>query len=367
MRRMPLGTKPRRADRSRVREAAALIWVGLPGPVLDAESRSLLATFPPGGIVLFGRNVSGPLENLQRLTRELSRLVPDAILSLDAEGGRVDRLRNLFGKAPGATALARHPVLWSRRAGQWIGASLRLAGVDLDLAPVVDLDHGIQGNALDGRCLGNTPRSVLARGRAFLEGLRAAGVGGCLKHYPGLGAAPADTHFQATRIDLSISRLRREEESFRILLADGEAPAVLVGHAVYPAMDREQLPASISPFWIGRLRKTLRFPGVVICDDLEMGALAAWGDLPELAVRALQAGADALPICSRLDRLPDLAAALARHASGTRVGAASRRQQRLRRYLVRLAREAPDPPLLETIRAELERLGESTPAAERRR
>ena len=117
---------------------------------------------------------------------------------------------------------------------------------------------------------------MIARGRAFLRGLHAAGVGGCLKHFPGLGGAGEDTHFRGSEIELGKRGLERDLEPFRALLP--LAGAVLISHAIYPALDASGRPATLAPaIATGLLRRGLRFRGVALSDDLEMKALAHLG------------------------------------------------------------------------------------------
>ena len=224
--------------------AGDFVFVGIPGPRLDRATAALLAASRPGGVVLFRRNLETP-EQLLELVAGLRRLLPDAVLAVDAEGGRVDRFSGLVGPAPPASLLARRPPDASWQAGRWIARALRLFSVDLDFAPVVDLDQGETGNALDGRYLGGREAAVTRRARAFLRGLHAGGVGGCLKHFPGLGAAADDTHHRTSVVRLSAAALALHRKPYAALLP--LAGAAMVAHAVYPALDPEERPASLSP------------------------------------------------------------------------------------------------------------------------
>lgn len=288
--------------------SAEHVFVGLPGPDLDPATEASLTEHRPGGIVLFQRNIESA-EQLTRLVTAVRRAVPDVILAIDAEGGRVDRLKEIVGPAPAPTRLARSPRGVAQEAGHFIGKSLRLFDLDLDFAPVVDLDRGERGNALDGRYLGGRPPAVIQRGRSFLRGLHSAGVAGCLKHFPGLGAAAEDTHLAGTRIELSADALRNDLRPFASLHA--MAGAVMVGHAIYPAFDSEEKPASLSPAVIEELlRGRLGFQGVVISDDLEMQALDPWGNLVTRAEAAFAAGCDIVLVCETQKALPEIASRL---------------------------------------------------------
>ncbi|MFN7940557.1 MAG: beta-N-acetylhexosaminidase [Thermoanaerobaculia bacterium] len=326
-----------------MRGAAELLVVGIEGTRLAKSEAGLLARLRPGGIALVQRNVA-TLAELRELVGEIRAAAPTSLLYLDGEGGRVDRLRSVLAPAPAAADLARAPVDLARRAGRWMGEALAALGFDLDFAPVVDLDRGHAGNALDRRCFGDSPRAVVARAGAFLAGLHAAGIGGCLKHFPGLGAARADTHREGAPIELAAAELERDLEPFRRLAAAAES--IMIGHAIYPALDPERRPATLSRGIVrGIARQRLRFRGVIFSDDLEMGALAALPELAERGAEALAAGCDGLLFCRRLEAAPEIAEKLqARARLRPRLAESRARVARLRRRLHRLRAQRRRPP-----------------------
>jgi beta-N-acetylhexosaminidase len=288
--------------------AHELVFAGVPGLDLDSGSAALLAEQRPGGVVLLGWNFK-TAEQLADLTAAIRGILPEAILCIDAEGGRVDRMRGIVGPAPAASVLGRNPATLAREAGSRVARALRLFDFDLDFAPVVDLDRGESDNALDGRYFGATPEAVIPRAEAFLRGLEAGGVGGCVKHFPGLGGARRDTHHHGSTIDLAAETLAADLEPFAALA--GLAGSVMVGHGEYPAYDPEGRPATMSPEILrGLLRGRLGFAGLAISDDLDMKALAPWGEMPERAARAFAAGCDVLLVCHRLEDLPEVIARL---------------------------------------------------------
>ena len=338
------------------RGAAELVIVGVPSKELEPETEALLRELRPGGVILFRRNVESA-EQLAALVAAIRRAAPGTLLYCDAEGGRVDRLAGIVGPAPAGAALARAAPELARRAGRWVGESLRLFGFDVDFAPVVDLDHGEADNALDGRYLGRSPAEVVPRARAFLEGLHEAGVGGCVKHFPGLGPSRGDTHFETGLVEQEAEALGADLEPFA-RLAD-LAGSVMVAHAVFPGLDPERRPASLSrPIASLLLRGRLGFSGVAVADDLEMQALDPWGDLAERSAAALAAGCDLLPICHTLDAVPGILERLERPELAGRLAEARERLAGYRRALRELA--PAEPPDLETVQA---RLGEVTVAA----
>jgi beta-N-acetylhexosaminidase len=247
-----------------------------------------------------------------------------------------------------------------------VAHSLRLFDLDVDFAPVVDLDRGEKDNALDDRYLGGRPADVTPRARAFLRGLHTGGAGGCLKHFPGLGGAAQDTHFKVSVVYVSLQALLADLDPFEALAR--LAGAVMVSHAIYPAYDDEKRPATLSPPILGGLlRGRLRFDGVAFSDDLDMKALDDWGDLPARSAACFAAGCDVLLVCQSLDALPEIVARLEAPALAERRQEAHRRletyRQRLRtlrtaRDYVAMMRSGPSERL-ESIRQTLAQIQES--------
>lgn len=282
--------------------SAGLFGVGISGPrVTDAE-RAILGDHPPYGVILFRRNLES-LAQTQELVREL-RSLGVRFLLIDQEGGPVDRLAGILAPFPSFQAAAR--VGAARRLGELAGSALSVLGFDVNLAPVVDrCTEGAGALVLGERCASDDPHAVLQAGRDFLEGLHARGMGGCLKHFPGLGRARVDTHraFPVLAPDLHAEAL--DLAPFDGLMHD--ARAVMISHLGGP----EGLPATLSPERATRLlRDRLGFDGAAFSDDLEMGALDAFGDLPQRCVAAASAGCDLLLVCKRIDRYPECLAAV---------------------------------------------------------
>jgi beta-N-acetylhexosaminidase len=318
------------------------VFVGIPGPELDKASAEILAAHQPGGVILFKRNIEDE-EQLNDLVTALRRVLPEAVLAIDAEGGRVDRLKDVVGPAPAAAFLAGKSPSYSLQAGNWVAQSLRLFDLDVDFAPVVDLDRGMADNALDGRYFGRTPQEVIPRAQAFLRGLHSGGAGSCVKHFPGLGGAGEDTHYHMSAVYLPEEELRPDLEPFAAL--SRMAGAVMVAHALYPAYDRSMRPATLSPEVIGGvLRGRLGFDGLAFSDDMEMKALDEWGDLPERCQASFAAGCDVLLVCHTLEALPEVVERIAHPALAERMADANRRLDTYRQRLITLrsAREYVD-------------------------
>jgi beta-N-acetylhexosaminidase len=285
-------------------------------------------------VVLFARNVE-TVDALSRLVGELKELAGPPWIAVDQEGGPVDRLRGLFGPA---VSLRRAALAGEARlAGELAGEACERFGIDVDLAPVVDRSLAERGERVLGeRSAGSDANEVALAAEQFLKGLHARGVGGCLKHFPGLGRAARDTHVELPRVPEDA----REEEldllPFRQLME--EAGAVMVSHAA----GADGRPASLSPSRAtGLLRGILGFRGAAFSDDLEMGALSAFGGLPERSAAAARAGCDLLFVCRELSSLPACVEAVEREVPSERRAEASRRLDAYGRRLEALRAATP--------------------------
>jgi beta-N-acetylhexosaminidase len=280
--------------------------IGLPGTTVTDDDKALLERVRPVGIILFPRNIETP-DQTRELVAALGDLDPRPFVTADLEGGMVNRLSALWGDLPSpseAGAAGRRAV---RALGEAAGAACRALGIQLDLAPVVDLDcpGGCVGG--QGRCFGSDPDRVAVLARIFNEGLGTWGVSGCSKHFPGLGPIPADTHEELPVLQSSEDDLERQLAVFEELGAD--FPAVMVAHVIAPGLGDAERPASLSRTVVERAANLSGSP-VVLADDLEMGALEEWGDLPERALAALHARNHGLLICNACDRIDEIASHL---------------------------------------------------------
>lgn len=280
-----------------------LLLVGLPEPELDSGMAALLRRIQPGGYILMGRNITSPsqLRNLIDALRDLSDVEP--IITIDQEGGRVSRLRLIGSEPPSAQQLRDNgDASLVKKHGAITGRLLRLFGFNLDLCPVLDISFDdAADNSLGGRCYGRTVEEVVNLAGTFNRALRNEGIRSCGKHFPGYSSASVDAHHDLPRINRSRDELEREELSvFRQFskLVD----SMMTCHAWFPCFNSDKLPASLSEAVVETLlRRSLGFDGLVMTDDLDMGAIYHEYSLCDTLRMAITAGNDMALMCHRFD------------------------------------------------------------------
>ena len=272
--------------------------VGIAGPELTSGERALFRVCPPAGVILFARNIAAPLQ-LAELVADLRRVLPaGAVIAVDQEGGRVARLRppHWLGHPPAgaigarflADAAAGLRAAWLT--GALIGAQCLRAGFDVVCAPVLDVRAPGSSDVVGDRAFGETDSAVARLGRAAAQGLLAGGVQPVMKHAPGHGRARVDSHTALPRVDAN--DLERDFSPFRLNM---DIPWAMTAHILYTGLDPDQ-PATLSPLVIGRvIRGMMGFDGVLVSDDLAMGALN--GAPAARAAAALAAGCDLALYC----------------------------------------------------------------------
>mgnify|MGYP000212258599 CR=1 FL=1 len=284
-------------------EIGQLFIMGMPGPDLDKETEYLIREDRIGGIILFSRNIEGPLQ-LAALCRDLQRAALKRqelplFLAVDQEGGRVARLKEPFTGFPGNAALGmdEEPVKKAVEFATVTAREMKLVGLNMNLAPVVDVQRGEMDKHLEGRSFGEDPKRVALLGRTVVKHLQKNGIMAVAKHFPGLGRADVDPHFLLPTINISLEELERVNfPPFAAAVRAGVC-GMMTSHALYPALDPER-PATLSPIVLTEvLREKMGFKGLTITDDLEMGAIAAKWSVAEGALQSFQAGADILLIC----------------------------------------------------------------------
>ncbi|MBW1871707.1 MAG: beta-N-acetylhexosaminidase [Deltaproteobacteria bacterium] len=273
-----------------------LMMVGFGGKQMGPEIAKLLIEHHIGSVAIYSRNITGTkqLAKLVRDVREVMREEIQPFVAIDQEGGNVVRVRSDVLVLPGAMALGatRDPVL-AFLAGQANAIDLGLLGVDMNLAPVLDVNRNPRNPVINIRAYGDHPKLVTELGTKFIQGQQQAGMATVAKHFPGHGTTSNDSHFALPVISLSLEQLKQTELiPFRAAIDTG-LDAIMTAHVQVPAVDPSGSPASLSHAVISELlRKELKFDGLVITDDLEMRAIAERMTSGEAAVQAILAGAD---------------------------------------------------------------------------
>lgn len=311
--------RPGQQDPTLLRDARAVLMVGLAGESLDPGT---LFHLRDGGraVVLLGRNVAST-EQVRDLARQVSCATQGSyLLAVDHEPGRVQRLAAIIGPFPMTSDPSE-----MREASRDLSHELLRLGVTMDLAPV--LDRSGSSPALTGRTFSEDPATVVEMGEALRRGLEESRVASVIKHFPGHGQAPSDPHLAVTEVN---GPGAADLAPFQLAVALG-ARAVMVGHPIYSELDPES-PASSSPS-VYRLLRSWGFDGVAVTDALGMVGARDGRTVPETAVAALTAGADLLIVEDHDDREPVVAALVAAVQSGavdrTRLGEAAHRVRRL--------------------------------------
>jgi beta-N-acetylhexosaminidase len=274
--------------------AAACVFPGFAGSTPPDWIRAWLQR-GLGGVVLFARNVAGGPEQVRALTGELRREREDVLVGIDEEGGDVTRLEAASGSSyPGNHALGvLDDVELTEHVAAAIASDLAAVGIDLNLAPVVDVNSDPRNPVIGIRSFGTDPELVARHGAAFVRGTQSIGVAACAKHFPGHGDTALDSHRDLPVVGADRETLEgRELVPFRAAI-DAGVRAVMTAHVLVPALGEG--PATLSREVLERLLRTeLGFEGMAVTDALEMGAISRTLPMGEAGVAALAAGADAL-------------------------------------------------------------------------
>lgn len=283
-----------------------LLLLGVAGVEITPDEAARIRALQPAGFVLFSRNLLHPHQT-RKLTddlRDLSEEVP--IIAIDEEGGRVARTQAFTTSLPSPPALVAHFLAGDKqntiaRSACATADLLSILGINLDFAPVLDLDHHPESqNALRGRCWERDPQRVIDHAGMWNRWLRKRGIAGCGKHFPAGGRATCDPHHDLPSCNASIEDLLAEDVvPYTALMA--ELDAVMLGHVRFPMIDPD-FPASLSPRMIrGFLRNQLGFDNhVVLTDDLDMGAISKFYGRGPDARLAIEAGNDLAMICHNI-------------------------------------------------------------------
>lgn len=303
-------------------QAARCVFVGIQGTTPAAAELELVRR-GVGAVILFARNVTEPSQ-VAELARSLKAAAPGPLLiCVDQEGGRVQRLRPPHWTAwPSVRRLGEidqqggldgtNGTMIAEQVGEMIARELSASGIDVDFAPVLDVDTNPDNPVIGDRSFSRDPRRVARLGVALAQALERSGVASCGKHYPGHGDTSQDSHLTLPRLAHDEKRLWEVELVPFVAAARAGIASVMTAHVRFETFDR--LPATLSPVALRLLRRDVGFRGCCISDDLEMHAISdIWG-IPDAAELSITAGCDAVLVCHTLQHQHDAIDAIARGA-----------------------------------------------------
>jgi len=300
-------------------KALGPVMLDLAGTQMSAAEGDLLRHPLVGGVILFARNYRSPRQLCELTAAIRSLRQPELLIGVDHEGGRVQRFQEGFSRIP---AMRRLGEAWDRDRASALAAAhdiayvlaseLRACGVDFSFTPVLDVDCGTSG-VIGDRAFHSDPAAIAQLAGALIAGLRAAGMAGVGKHFPGHGYVRADSHLAVPVDERSYAEIEAADMlPYRELITRGLA-AVMPAHVIYPKVDAH--PAGFSPKWLQQiLRARLGFDGMIFSDDLSMEGAAVAGGVVARGEAALAAGCDMVLLCNAPESAREMLAGLAPHA-----------------------------------------------------
>ncbi len=292
-----------------------LFFIGISGTELNENSTELLDEISPGGICLFARNVRTS-EQVRKLLDDIREISPiEPFLSLDQEGGLVDRLRRISTPMPSANVLRN--VSDAKTLAETTAEIIRILGFNMNFAPVIDVVDEKRAkfqNGLHSRTFGKSKEEVVEFAGNYIDILQENGILGCLKHFPGLGGANLDAHDELPEVEISdVELFEKDLFPYREFFDSKTIHAVMIAHASFPNSGLQEtdqngklLPTSLSFNFVTKLlREELKFEGLAITDDLEMGAIVNTYGIGEACKMAIKSGEDMLAICANQTAVQD--------------------------------------------------------------
>lgn len=277
-----------------------MVIVGIDGYEMDELSHEMIKQYKVGGFILFKRNIKNAAQTLNLINslKEINQKnnIP-LFIAVDEEGGSVSRMPDEFLKLPTSRAIGKiNSEEFAFQIGSVIGQQIKSLGFNMNFAPVLDIDSNPQNPVIGDRAFGANSEIVSSLGIATMRGLK-SNVISAVKHFPGHGDTSVDSHIGLPVVNHDIDRLKSFElVPFAHAIENG-ADVVMVAHILLPEID-EQNPATLSKTVITDvLREEMKFSGVVITDDMTMGAIMEKYDIGEAAVKSVLAGADIILVC----------------------------------------------------------------------
>ena len=280
-----------------------LFMIGIPGLKLDKNTETLIRDYNIGGIILFRRNIEDPLQ-VAKLCKDIqaasSRYHGSRIfLAVDQEGGNVARLKEPFTVFPGNEAIgsSTEPLKSAKQFATVTAREMNIVGLNMDLAPVMDVKRGEPDRHLKNRIFSDDPEKVGLLGSIVIETFQKKGIMSVAKHFPGLGLANFDPHQGHVTIKYENGETEKDQMLPFKKAVEQEVTGIMTSHALYPDIDPDY-PGTLSRRIItGILRGKLKYNGLILTDDLEMGAISKGIGVAEGAAASFEAGADLLLVC----------------------------------------------------------------------
>ncbi|KGX83318.1 beta-N-acetylhexosaminidase [Pontibacillus marinus] len=284
---------------------AQMMFIGLKGTSLNKQEAQLIRTEQVGGVILLGGNIQNKnqlLQYIQSIKKANKNSHTPLMLGVDEEGGRVSRIPGEIANFPSNQYIGKYSnASLSHRIGELLAQKVEAFGFNVDFAPVLDINNNPQNRVIGDRSFGSTPEKVSKLGIATMEGIQSEGVIPVVKHFPGHGNTTKDSHISLPRVDKSIVEIKQEELIPFKKAIDQGADMVMVAHILYSAFD-QKYPATLSERIItDLLRNDMGFEGVVITDDMSMGAITQNYGMDEAAVLSIRAGTDMFMLTSSGD------------------------------------------------------------------
>lgn len=294
------------ANMSDADKVGQLLMIGIHGKTLNDDAKFMLNEYRVGGIILFDRNMESK-NQVKSLITDINKTGKSAgltplFIGIDQEGGAVARMENQLIKVPPAEELGKEPIEQAVSLAKQSGTELKDLGFNINFAPVADL------GLTYGRSFSTNPDDVVRYASAVGKAYDEAGLWYSYKHFPGIGKTDVDLHADTSVVPVSKETLLNEDTKVFVDLIKQSKPntyAIMVSHAMYPQIDADH-PSSLSKAIITDwLRKDMGYNGVVVTDDMDMGALAKHYTFGDMAVQSILAGSDILLVCHEYEHMQE--------------------------------------------------------------
>ncbi|MGH1462660.1 MAG: beta-N-acetylhexosaminidase [Neptuniibacter sp.] len=280
----------------------ATLFLDLDGTALTTEEERILTNPLIGGVILFARNTQSA-HQVKQLVESIRAIRPETIISIDQEGGRVQRLKEGVTRLPPVQSLNEifikdrdEGLAAAKELGYLMAAEMRMLDIDISYAPVLDIDYG-HNEVIGNRAFSDDIDAVIALSGSYIEGMSEAGMAATGKHFPGHGWVSSDTHLEGAVDTRSFEELCSSDLKPFQQAIDNQIEAMMLAHVTYPECD--ELPAGYSRFWLCQiLKEKLNYQGIIFSDDLCMKAAHSAGTYTDRVKAALDAGCQAILCCN---------------------------------------------------------------------